>query len=263
MAYPGGRGVKGWSSSCPSLDDAVARLGDLVPGAGEVAERLGDDEPRLVGQLVEHRVVGVLRAKRVDPRRVEERARLALARVAEGPDARAVGRRDGHLDRVLDAVAAADVLDEADRALDRGRRVVLEPERQREEEERLGVGRALDRRVERRVDGEQQVALDVVELARSRRCASRASGRGGTGGSSSAAPACPVEARMCAKTSAGADVRGELAQVAVVPRRLDALEDGRASRRSPYQPTPNPSPFVVSTPSREWRLWSISECAGL
>ena len=32
---------------------------------------------------------------------------------------------------------------------------------------------------------------------------------------------------------------------------------------SPYQPTPNPSPFVVSTPSFEWRLWSISECTGV
>ena len=31
----------------------------------------------------------------------------------------------------------------------------------------------------------------------------------------------------------------------------------------PYQPIPNPSPFVVSAPSVEWRLWSISECLGL
>lgn len=30
-----------------------------------------------------------------------------------------------------------------------------------------------------------------------------------------------------------------------------------------YQPTPKPSPFVVSTPILEWRLWSISEWAGL
>jgi len=30
----------------------------------------------------------------------------------------------------------------------------------------------------------------------------------------------------------------------------------------PYQPIPNPSPLVVSAPSREWRLWSISECRG-
>ena len=33
--------------------------------------------------------------------------------------------------------------------------------------------------------------------------------------------------------------------------------------RSPYQPMPNPSPLVVSTPRREWRLWSISEWTGL
>jgi hypothetical protein len=32
---------------------------------------------------------------------------------------------------------------------------------------------------------------------------------------------------------------------------------------SPYQPTPKPSPFVVSAPSFEWRLWSMSEWAGL
>jgi hypothetical protein len=38
---------------------------------------------------------------------------------------------------MVDAVAAADVLDQPDRALDRRGRVVLEPEREREEEERL------------------------------------------------------------------------------------------------------------------------------
>ena len=32
---------------------------------------------------------------------------------------------------------------------------------------------------------------------------------------------------------------------------------------TPYQPTPNPSPFVVVAPSRECRLWSISEYLGL
>ena len=32
---------------------------------------------------------------------------------------------------------------------------------------------------------------------------------------------------------------------------------------SPYQPTPNPSPFVVVAPRRECKLWSISECLGL
>ena len=31
---------------------------------------------------------------------------------------------------------------------------------------------------------------------------------------------------------------------------------------APYQPIPKPSPFVVSAPSRECRLCSISECCG-
>src|SRR4051812_25736281 len=32
---------------------------------------------------------------------------------------------------------------------------------------------------------------------------------------------------------------------------------------SPYQPSPKPSPLVVSTPMRECRLWSIRPCFGL
>jgi hypothetical protein len=32
---------------------------------------------------------------------------------------------------------------------------------------------------------------------------------------------------------------------------------------TPYQPSPKPSPFVVSTPIRECMLWSIRECSGL
>src|SRR5215216_776279 len=31
---------------------------------------------------------------------------------------------------------------------------------------------------------------------------------------------------------------------------------------APYHPRPKPSPFVVSTPMREWRLWSTSPCGG-
>jgi hypothetical protein len=34
------------------VDHAVAGLGHLVPGAGEVAERLGHDQPGLLGQVV-------------------------------------------------------------------------------------------------------------------------------------------------------------------------------------------------------------------
>src|SRR3954447_18852053 len=36
-----------------------------------------------------------------------------------------------------------------------------------------------------------------------------------------------------------------------------------AADSTPYQPTPKPSPFVVSTPIRECRLWSMSECSRL
>jgi hypothetical protein len=59
-----------------------------------------------------------------------------------------------------------------------------------------------------------------------------------------------------------AHVTRDLAQVLVIPGRLDAPEhpgDGAAS----YQPTPKPSPLVVSAPSRECRLWSISEWTGV
>src|SRR3954465_5469705 len=64
-------------------------------------------------------------------------------------------------------------------------------------------------------------------------------------------------------------------------RRLTSFHAGPTSRKStgmpvprvagrpvaapstPYQPTPNPSPFVVSTPIRECRLWSMRECSRL
>lgn len=56
-----------------------------------------------------------------------------------------------------------------------------------------------------------------------------------------------------------------------ISRRLRLFQAGPMSLRiaglpvssSVYHPTPNPSPFVVSTPSLECRLWSISEWAGL
>ena len=73
----------------------------------------------------------------------------------------------------------------------------------------------------------------------------------------------PVEARMWAKMSGERDVGGDLAQVAVVPGRLGAVEHAGRVGASPYQPTPNPSPFVVVAPSRECWLWSISEWSGL
>src|SRR4029453_13340913 len=65
----------------------------------------------------------------------------------------------------LDAVAAADVLDDPDRARDGGGGGVLEPERQGPGGQELRVRRAADLLVEVRVDGEDEVALHPVELA--------------------------------------------------------------------------------------------------
>ena len=75
---PAARSRRGRSPSCsgcdrrkrvqlvlPLLDDAPARLRHLVPRPGEVAERLREHDPRLVGEAVEHGVVRVLVAERV------------------------------------------------------------------------------------------------------------------------------------------------------------------------------------------------------
>ena len=151
-------------------------------------------------------------------------------------------------------------LDEPDRPLDGAGRVVLEPEREREVEEHLGIRRPLDLRVQRRVDREGQVALDRGELADqpvvhpepvlvAERVAVRLLDRAA------------VDARMCANTS-GVDVARELP--AGSGRSTRAPRCGRRLvSPTPYQPRPNPSPFVVSRPAVECRLWSISECAGL
>src|SRR4029079_12405302 len=90
------------------------------------AAGLGDDAPRLLVEVVEPRVVGIERLQRVVGRREVERAGLAVARVAERPEPLAVGGRDGALERVLDPVPPADILDEADRALHGARRIVFE-----------------------------------------------------------------------------------------------------------------------------------------
>src|SRR5262252_9126294 len=84
------------------LDDAPARRWDFVPGSREVAQRLGDYEARLVREPLQHRVIGMLEAEGRDVGAVEKRPLYALAGVAERPDAPAVGRRNGHLDRHLD-----------------------------------------------------------------------------------------------------------------------------------------------------------------
>jgi hypothetical protein len=71
----------------------------------------------------------------------------------------------------------------------------------------------------------------------------------------------PDDARMCANT------RPEL-RCEASSRRLRSFHAGSTEWKvpgvsaAPYQPTPNPSPFVVSAPIVEWRLWSMSECFG-
>jgi hypothetical protein len=63
---------------------------------------------------------------------------------------------------------------------------------------------------------------------------------------------------MCAKTSPELSWRAS-------SRRLRSFQAGSMLRKtpgvswSPYQPSPKPSPFVSSAPSREWRLWTIRE----
>ena len=55
----------------------------------------------------------------------------------------------------------------------------------------------------------------------------------------------------------------------VSSRRFWSFQAGSVPWKTPgvgaasYQPTPNPSPFVVSAPSLECRLWSISEWTGV
>src|SRR5215217_4140063 len=62
---------------------------------------------------------------------------------------------------------------------------------------------------------------------------------------------------MCAKTS------GETTWPAS-SRRLRSFQAGSMLWKTPgVSPRPYQSPFVVSAPSRECRLWSISECFGL
>ena len=67
---------------------------------------------------------------------------------------------------------------------------------------------------------------------------------------------------MCAKTS------GEATCMAS-SRRLRSFQAGSVPWKTPgvgwapYQPTPKPSPLVVSAPSVECRLCTISECLGL
>ena len=124
-------------------------------------------------------------------------------------------------------MSARDVFDEPDCALDRGRRVVLEAEREREVEQHLGVGLALDRRVERRVDGENEVPFDRGELVdvsvvhEQPMVVAKGMAVGLLDGAADRRADVREEQR-------GADVPREIAQVAVVPGRFDAVKHARS-----------------------------------
>ena len=230
--YAGGRGAKGRSSSCPAWTTPQLDSGTSFQAPCEVAERLRDDEPRLVGELVRARGCrGTERAASSTAVREEERPRLALARVAERPDAarrRWSPRSSGSGTRrrargPTSSIRPTARCDGAPAGRPRGRRSARGRRTPRSRSSPRSSGKS---------DGStasSEVALDRRGSRGSRRCASTASCRGGTGGSSSAAPACPSR-RGCGRRPAGERMcAGQLAQVAVVPGRLDAAGTAPAS----------------------------------
>ena len=190
------------------------------PRGSETTTRVSSDSAR---ELLALRVQGL---QVIHSRTEVERSRRTLARVAERIDATPVGRRDRHLDGMLDAVLTSGFLDEADHPLDGGDRVALEPEGEGEVEHRLRVGGALDRGEERVVDREHQLASQQWELADQPVVHPQP-----------AAVAERVRVGLLDRRSrGGADVGeeevrrdpgGELAQVLVVPRGMDAAVEPR------------------------------------
>jgi hypothetical protein len=166
------------------------------------------------------------------------------------------------VDRVVDAVPSAHAFGEADGAGDRGGWVIGQAEGEGQEEQRLGVGRSFDLRVERLVHRHQEIALDLVEsgersvvhpqppaiaervaVAALHRCSARGPDVG--------------EQQRCV------DLRGDLAQIRSFQAGWVPLKTaGADSSPVRYHPMPKPSPLVVTPPSRACRLWSMIECSG-
>src|SRR5215217_7055115 len=80
---------------------------------------------------------------------------LALARITERPNRLAVGRRHGHLDRMLDAGLTADLLHVTDGPFDAAKWILGQAERESKEEQRLRVGGSLDAGIQRRINRHQ------------------------------------------------------------------------------------------------------------
>jgi hypothetical protein len=159
---PGSARLKRLLFHVPVRDDQGRGLRDLEPGARQVGERLRDDAVALT-QLLEALVVGMEPAHGIEVRGYEERARVALRRVADGPQTFTVGDPNRHLHRVLDPVLAALRLDVRDRPLHRPQRILFESGRERQVEEQLRVGRSGDPEEERRIDLQQQVSPHGLE----------------------------------------------------------------------------------------------------
>src|SRR5215217_8427344 len=205
--------------------DAVARFRYLVPRPGQVHERLGDDDPRLLGELLKARALRVELPHRAHVGGVVQRARLAFAGAPEPPEAVPVRGPDRHLDGVLSAVAASHLLDVPDHPLHSPRGIVLQAEREGQVEHHLRIGRALDGGVERVVHGECQIAFDAMEVAHQavvdpkppavteRMTVGLLHGRARRGSD-------------VGQEQRRFDVGGDLPEVAVVPGRLYGVEDG-------------------------------------
>ena len=92
--------------------------------------------------------------------------------------------------------------------------------------------------VERRVDREREVALDARELA-DRAVVHPEPAPWRNGWQFVSWTAVPVEARMWAKIERRGDMGGDVAEIAVVPGRLGAVEDaGRVADAVPADPEP-------------------------
>src|SRR5215212_5047481 len=152
---------------------------------------------------------------------------LTLARIAERPNRLAIGRRYGHLDRMLDTGLSADLLHVPHGPFDPAEWILPQAERESEEEQRLRVGRSLDAGIQRRINRHQQISFDLVEAADGAvvhpkplfvtegmavGALHRRSRRGSDVG----------------KQNRRANLARKLAEILVIPRRLDVLEQRRS-----------------------------------
>jgi hypothetical protein len=152
-------------------------------------------------------------------------------------------------------------LDEADGLLERRDRVVLEPEREREVEDDLGVRRSVHLGEQGGVDGEHEISPEQVEVGDEAVVDEQPlpvpEGMA-IGLLHRRADGCP----HMGQEQRGLDVRRELTQVGIAPGGRDAVVDARA--RSGSVPAEAHAVAVGRLgPIRACRLWSTIPCCGL